>query len=69
MKEKWKCSICGENSTGFGHNPEPIKKYEERCCDQCNWDIVVPVRIFGLQSPIAMKALSKHGFMVKKERR
>ena len=59
--DEWKCSICGEKNTGFGHNPEPIKTYEERCCDRCNAEVIIPVRIFGMQNPIAAKALAKYG--------
>jgi DNA-directed RNA polymerase subunit RPC12/RpoP len=40
-----KCSLCGEVYTGFGNNPEPLKKYEERCCDTCNSRLVIPARI------------------------
>jgi hypothetical protein len=29
----------------YGNNPEPLKRYDERCCDDCNAKIVVPERI------------------------
>ena len=47
------CSLCGKTSTGWGHNPEPLKKNEERCCEQCNVMKVIPARlsnVFMLQS-------------------
>jgi hypothetical protein len=59
-----KCCLCkGEieatldkngNIIGtFGHNPEPLV-YEDadsnRCCDKCNREKVIPVRIFQLYS-------------------
>lgn len=62
----WKCSICKKESEGFGHNPEPIKPYDQRCCDACNNEVVIPVRIFGFQSPVAAAALAKYGYSVKR---
>jgi len=48
MKQEEKpCIICGgEIADDWGHNPEPIKEYNEgRCCDTCNFTIVIPERI------------------------
>jgi hypothetical protein len=59
------CSLCKKTFTGFGHNPEPILEYDQRCCDECNWNVIVPVRIFGLTNPIAMAALEKVGYQVR----
>ena len=42
-KEKMKCSICGAEFEGFGHNAEPVNN--GRCCDKCNFDVVLPARI------------------------
>ena len=42
--EKFICCICGEESTGYGNNPEPVK-HEGRCCDACNRKFVIPARI------------------------
>ena len=39
------CSLCGESFSGFGNNPEPLKAYEERCCDVCNQTKVIPARL------------------------
>lgn len=42
----WNCSICGEPSRGFGHNPQPVRPdYEDRCCETCNATVVIPARI------------------------
>lgn len=41
----FKCSLCGKEETGYGHNPEPLKEYGERCCDECNSNLVIPARI------------------------
>jgi len=41
------CSICGEPYTGFGHNAQPVN--DERCCEGCNWEIVIPERIVRMQ--------------------
>ena len=43
-----KCSIC-ENDIDVieewhrGHNAEPVN--DGRCCTECNWDVVIPVRM------------------------
>jgi hypothetical protein len=41
--EQKECSICGDEFTGWGNNPEPFKG--EHCCDDCNDRFVVPVRM------------------------
>lgn len=38
-----KCCICGNEIVGSGNNAEPVKT--GTCCDDCNMDIVIPVRI------------------------
>ncbi len=45
-KQKHKCVICDMYFEGFGHNPEPVRKYEEgRACDGCNAMSVIPARL------------------------
>ncbi len=47
MKEELKCCLCGTNiEDGFGNNPEPVSLNEEdRCCDDCNAEEVIPARL------------------------
>jgi|8_EtaG_2_1085327.scaffolds.fasta_scaffold44668_5 hypothetical protein len=40
----FKCCICGFTTYGYGNNPNPIKE-KGKCCDDCNADHVLPVRI------------------------
>lgn len=49
-----KCCICGEEIRGIGNDPwgalnldgSLIKwHFKDRCCDECNRDIVIPHRI------------------------
>lgn len=49
---KLKCCICGKEMKGVNsHNPYPVRKgswygeTENRCCSECNSNIVVPIRI------------------------
>ena len=43
------CSICGKKFTGWGNNPYPVTKGEnDKCCDKCNEEKVVPARIAEL---------------------
>jgi hypothetical protein len=43
------CSICGgdidvqPNGWADGNNAEPVN--DGRCCDFCNWAVVIPARI------------------------
>ena len=52
MKPQIECCICGDaiptNSFGWdmGNNASPYgDKDNNRCCDECNWNIVIPTRI------------------------
>ena len=59
MYKNVKCSICNEKivsqlkdvPTLWGNNPQPVTvnserlKVTERCCDKCNNDIVIPLRL------------------------
>lgn len=38
--EKQVCCICGEEFTGFGNNPWPIKE-DGQCCDKCNEQVII----------------------------
>lgn len=40
------CSICGSTYTRFGHNAEPVN--HGRCCDECNRNTVVPMRMIRI---------------------
>lgn len=53
MLKQWnqKCSLCGQPYTGLGHNPEPLKRFEERCCSECNATKVIPARLAGIMRP------------------
>lgn len=51
-KEELKCCICAEpipttpNGWELGNNAFPYGyRNNARCCDQCNWNIVIPTRI------------------------
>jgi len=45
---------------GMGNNPEPVSSVG-RCCDSCNWNEVVPVRIAGLnKAKIEKERLMSH---------
>lgn len=48
MTDQLTCCLCGQEFSGYGNNPEPIKTYPERCCNACNTSLVIPWRIrFG----------------------
>lgn len=38
-----KCCICGKEFEGWGNNANPVK--DGTCCDDCNDNVVLPVRI------------------------
>jgi hypothetical protein len=41
-----RCSICNKTFTGHGNNPSPFNG--EKCCDECNRNYVVPLRIYQI---------------------
>lgn len=48
IKEKSKnqfqvCCICGRKFKGYGNNAYPI--CEGVCCDNCNYEVVIPARL------------------------
>jgi hypothetical protein len=45
-KVNLKCVICKEKLMGFGNNAEPVRK--GICCDDCNREMVIPVRLISL---------------------
>ena len=42
-----KCPICRKRYDGFGHNALPV--WPGRCCDRCNRDYVIPMRLRLMQ--------------------
>ena len=47
--KKYKCVLCGEDSIGWGNNPEPLKEFDDgRCCDTCNSTKVIPARLVAM---------------------
>ena len=47
-KNRQECVICGKEFTGYGNNPWPAAKYG-RCCDDCNFSVVLPARLKGVK--------------------
>ena len=45
---KQKCCICKNEFEGYGNNPHPLKT-KGQCCDKCNLEKVVPVRLLVLK--------------------
>lgn len=43
LMEEFECDICGSEEKGIPNNPDPIKG--EECCDTCNEQVVIPLRI------------------------
>lgn len=48
-KPQYTCCICGSHFIGYGNNPWPVSKTDgDRCCDDCNSDVVIPARIINM---------------------
>lgn len=43
-----KCCICGGPLGKYGNNAEPVKS--GRCCDKCNYEVVLPTRLGLIKS-------------------
>jgi hypothetical protein len=52
-REKAVCCLCGMELKDYGHNPWPLKK-SGRCCEQCNWDKVIPARLEDIKQHTRM---------------
>lgn len=47
MESNYHCFFCGKFENGFGNNPFPFVDVSDkvsRCCDNCNTQIVIPMR-------------------------
>lgn len=47
-KSDYKCSICGKEFIGWGNNAYPVN--DGRCCDECNFKVVIPRRFIDLKN-------------------
>lgn len=46
-----KCCLCGKEITDFGNNPWPLRNdVDDRCCDDCNMEKVIPARLAQMRS-------------------
>lgn len=66
--KEYNCCICGRRFTGLGNNPAPVFN-EGRCCDKCNDNVVIPVRLHidkqvynARKYPYAERNLNKYQF-------
>lgn len=53
------CSICGKELEGYGNNSYPVNN--GRCCDNCNFLIVVPRRIQDYTNKLKRKRVKNNG--------
>jgi len=69
---KYTCCICGKEYDGFGHNPQGALDStdnwidwdpSDRCCDQCNLEVVIPGRIQIMRS--GNNQLNQHNTSIK----
>ena len=54
-----RCCFCRKMLIGedeFGNNPAPLRE-KGRCCNECNWQLVIPARMAAIQ---AMKEASQN---------
>ena len=56
------CVLCGTDIEGHGNNPAPLNRGHGRCCDGCNTDLVIPMRIYGRR--FDMQLLKTHKLQV-----
>ena len=55
LTRKDKCCFCGEKYDHWGNNAEPVIE-DGRCCDSCNWTVVIPARFREYEAYEAAKA-------------
>jgi len=51
-----RCVICGKEFSEYGNDPWPIKE-NGRCCDACNSEFVIGIRILQLSYPEKAKEI------------
>ena len=55
MKKKGICAICGKTYDDYGNNPEPLMPFENRVCNECNSNYVIPARLLELTGADCIK--------------
>lgn len=59
QQNKYTCCICGKESYGYGNNPDPVNTdFGTRCCDICNYGVVIPARIERMRAGLPMRKAS-----------
>lgn len=51
-----RCVICGKEFSAYGNDPWPLKE-NGKCCDKCDFEFVVPIRILQLSNPEKAKQI------------
>ena len=58
-QNKYTCCICGKEYYGYGNNPDPVNTDSgARCCDICNYGMVIPARIERMRTGMPMRLVS-----------
>ena len=53
-----RCNLCGCEITDWGNNPDPLSlSNEDRCCDRCNGNYVIPARLYLLTHKLDLQTL------------
>ena len=39
------CCFCGDTIIGYGNNPAPLDEFPNKCCSDCNLELVIPARM------------------------
>ena len=45
-----KCCFCKKECGPYGNNPAPFGRPKDRCCDNCNLEIVIPARLIAIKN-------------------
>ena len=55
-----KCCFCGKDAGKYGNNPEPVNTIPgARCCDDCNYEYVIPARLNNIRSGLRPSAYER----------
>ena len=61
MAKKIVCCLCGQKISGYGNNPYPLcdeNDFESRCCDACDYQWVIPTRMYQLSHNLTKTELN-----------
>lgn len=63
-----RCNLCGNKIFDYGNNPYPLMvSDDDRCCDYCNSEYVIPARIANIAKEFTEEELARITYSIRLE--